>query len=340
MSVQEEEIVLGIHFDAGDCGDESKSEESDDEGGIVIGTDGLPQFVEGLEKKKHEKITRRNADPIEQPKPNVKYEKRVPRPSTSIAIISYKRLDRITTEHARLTDACLICARDLTSQPNIRLYQLPCRHAWCKECLARAFHFVLSQRAFGRLQCCAKKDIPLEYFERIVENKSHPPVEHEVRPDPKTTAENEDNLWNSTKVVEYVEKDQEVFISPGDMASYRTLLEEHQVPSRGKVYCYGQGCGQYIPKDCRTNFSGKCPHCQRRTCLRCRRNANTHTTDKDGKCKPSKYRKESVQNEAKALSLAKRKGWKRCPRCRIFVQKDRGGCSSVVCRCGRLFYYG
>lgn len=347
MASSEEEPVLGVYFEGNYDDTTSDSEASGSEdGGLTLGPDGLPQLTEKKSKDEHRTRTpRRNAEPVEVPKPHVEYEKRVPGPSTSIATISFKRLDRITKEHASRTDACLICARDATTaQPNIsKLSQLPCGHAWCSECLARAFHFVLGQHAFGRLQCCTKEDIPLELFERIVENKAHPPVEYEVRPNPVATNANkteDDKPWNSTKVIEYVEKDQEVFISPGDMASYRMLVEEHQAPSRSKVYCHGQGCGQYIPKDCRTKMVGKCVNCARRTCLRCRKSDKTHVTDHHGKCKASKSRIDSVNNEAKTLALAKRKGWKRCPRCRMFVQKERGGCSSVVCRCGRLFFYG
>lgn len=341
-SVQEEGIELSIHFDGDRGGDGGELEDSTDEApGNYLGSHDLAQLCAG-EKKKNERATPKNADPIEQPMSRIVYEKRVPRPSTGIAMISYKRLDRITAEHAKRSDACLICARDITSQTDISLYELPCHHTWCKECLARAFHFVLGQHAFGRLQCCTAEDIPLKYFDNIMEKRFHSPVETGSPPNPTNTAEAEDldRPWDSTEIIEHVEKDQGIFISPGDMALYRAVLEEHQISCREKLYCYGRACGQYVPKDCRNKTMGKCPHCSRRTCLRCRRDARTHGTDLRGKCMASKKNVDSAKNEAKTFSLAKRKGWKRCPRCRMFVQKIRGGCSSVVCRCGRLFFYG
>ncbi|KAI0506436.1 hypothetical protein F5B22DRAFT_623554 [Xylaria bambusicola] len=42
--------------------------------------------------------------------------------------------------------------------------------------------------------------------------------------------------------------------------------------------------------------------------------------------------------EDKLISLAKRKGWKRCPSCRRLVEKVTG-CDHISCRCGQHFCY-
>lgn len=325
----EGEVVLGAYFDAELDG--SLFGDSSDEDDIA-----------------QQPTITRNADPIEEPKPEVEYEKKVPGPSTIIANISYRRVDRVTPEQARRKDACLPCGKDTTSHPNLELYELPCHHAWCRECLSRAFHFTLHHHAFKRLQCCTEKEIPLKYFERIVVDRQHPAAEYETQATG-ADAETDDPLrqhampglrdWNPVRVTEYVEKEKEIFISTGDMLSYRILLEEFETLPRSRLYCYGKGCGRFIPKACRTKTFGECPNCGRKTCVRCRKNTGSHV-NKVSKCTAGKARLEVVRNETKLLSLARRKHWKRCPRCGIFVSKAPGGCSSVVCRCGRLFFYG
>ncbi|KAL4274846.1 probable E3 ubiquitin-protein ligase ARI3 [Arachis ipaensis] len=40
------------------------------------------------------------------------------------------------------------------------------------------------------------------------------------------------------------------------------------------------------------------------------------------------------------MKLAERNGWKRCPKCRFYVEKKPFTCSRILCRCGHVFCYG
>ncbi|XP_015943258.1 E3 ubiquitin-protein ligase RSL1-like [Arachis duranensis] len=40
------------------------------------------------------------------------------------------------------------------------------------------------------------------------------------------------------------------------------------------------------------------------------------------------------------MKLAERNGWKRCPKCRFYVEKDPLTCNKILCRCGEVFCYG
>lgn len=335
LESQKEETVLGVYF-----------EETNDR---VQEPNGLPKSSNLRNKERRHDRPRivRNADPMERIRPHVEYETKVPNDSTIIANISCRRVDRITPEQATRTDACLPCGSDTSEHPDLMLYRLPCRHMWCRACLARAFRFALHNQVFGRLQCCTNKNIPLSYFERIAEDRLHPLLQYEPQTDTTTMdikADEQQTLpglrdWNPVKVTAYVEKDQEPFISTGDILSYKVALEEHKCLPKDRVYCYGTACNMYIPMTFRTKTQGQCLYCDRKTCLRCRKNPKYHTRI-NGICTADKKRLIDVENDTKMMSLARRKGWKNCPRCGVFVQKIRGGCSSVVCRCGLLFYYG
>lgn len=334
--------MLGVYFGEEDSLFGSQQEEE----GIQLGVGDLSEYGQQLQNEQPKrKRTARNADPIETARPRVDYETKVPNDSTIIANISYRRVDRITPKQAARTDACLPCGRDTTEHPDLLLFKLPCEHTWCKVCLARCFHFAIWNQTFGQLRCCTDDEIPLSYFKNIKEDRIRPRPEYEAQPDSTANAEDKGQQilpglrdWNPIKVTAYVEKDREPFITSGDIASYRASLEEYESPPKDKVYCWANSCGSFIPKGSRTKTEGKCRSCRRRTCLRCRKSLKSHTSE-SGKCTASKKRLQLVKNDTKLLSLARRKGWKRCPRCKVFIQKIRGGCSSVICRCGRCFYY-
>ncbi|KAM6491001.1 hypothetical protein JOM56_013240 [Amanita muscaria] len=69
----------------------------------------------------------------------------------------------------------------------------------------------------------------------------------------------------------------------------------------------------------------KCPKCQSLICILCRQPGHAGES-----C--------SERLDVQFWDLVKDKRWKKCPYCRVVVEKN-GGCSSVVCRCGRGFSY-
>ena len=69
----------------------------------------------------------------------------------------------------------------------------------------------------------------------------------------------------------------------------------------------------------------QCPKCSTLTCTACKQSAHAGQS-----CT------EKVDNQF--WDLVNVKSWKRCPYCKSVVEKN-GGCSQVVCRCGRTFTY-
>lgn len=306
-----------------------------------------------------ERRTWRNAEPVSVEKPQVEYEIEVPGPLTIISLISHRRVDRIPLGQAKRPDVCLPCGQDTTTQQGLTLYELPCGHRWCKQCLARAFLFAIQHNAFHRLNCCTDEEIPIKYFKRIVEDRPHPQPEYEPGWEPGsyidakiphkgaqggqilngTVSKDGKVPRNPLRVSHCVEKEQKAFINKVDLAFYKLKLEEFETLPKDKLYCYRRACGSFIPMSCRTGTRGTCPRCHRVTCKRCRKGWHTHES-KIGKCDAYKDRMEVVKNDRKLMILAKKKGWKRCPSCRMYVDKVRGGCLSVLCRCGRHFFFG
>lgn len=332
----------------------TRSQEPQDhegEGQVVLGAyfDAESEVLEEDEQK-----VWRNAEPASVERPKVEYDKNFPNGSSIIALISQRRVDRVPMGQASRVDACLPCGQDMASQPGLRLYVLPCGHRWCKECLARTFKFAINHNTFHRLNCCTNDEIPLKYFKRIVEDRPTAPgyepgwepgsymeVEQSDKPTEgqNTASMNKSAFRNPLRVSQYVEKDQEVFLNRKDLAVYKLKLEEFDTLPKDKIYCYRRACGSFIPMSCRTRTKGTCPRCHRVTCKRCRKGWHTHER-RDGKCDVRKDKMEGVKNDRKLMVLARRRGWKRCPDCRIYVEKVKGGCLSVLCRCGRHFFYG
>lgn len=348
--IEDEEPVFGPYFSAealaADVRHLDDEEQTSDE---HSGDDSTSEeeFIRKIKKKKH---VFRNVVPVSVIKPEVECQTKVPAKSTIIANISQRRMDRIPVTEEGRKDICLPCGFDTISQPDLSLHELPCGHRWCKGCLARAFKFAIANNTFHRFQCCTETEIPLKYFKRIIEKRPHPKPVFEPGYEPgsrmeiyKPEEQEASQLagsrdFNPLRVSESVRKESEVFINKSDWNNYLEKLEEHDTLPKDKLYCYRKICGSFIPKADRTKTKARCPECQRITCCRCRKGWHTHQSN-NGKCDASKDRMTVVNNDRKLIVMARRKGWKRCPRCRMFVEKIRGGCSSVYCRCGRHFYY-
>ncbi|KAI1183974.1 hypothetical protein F5B17DRAFT_443013 [Nemania serpens] len=115
-----------------------------------------------------------------------------------------------------------------------------------------------------------------------------------------------------------------------ELKRYTAKMEELTNP-RGSLYCWGEDCGTFIPSSSRTRRVGECVQCGRKTCKSCR--AKSHF----GACDAAKM-KAAKETEESIHQLAEVKGWKRCPNCSNFVQKN-GGCNHMTCHCGQSFCY-
>ncbi|POS76911.1 hypothetical protein DHEL01_v204687 [Diaporthe helianthi] len=346
----EEEPVFGAYYSSEALAANVRHHEGDEEIGEEQNSHDGEREGETA-KKLTKKQAVRNVEPVSIVKPEVEYQTKVPSQSSIIANISQRRMDRVPITEIGRTDVCLPCGLDTWSHPDLSLQELPCGHSWCKTCLARTFRFAMANNTFHRFQCCHEEQIPLEYFRAIIDKKPHPKPEFEPGYEPgsrmdialsdeqeaPTFAESRD--FNPLRVSESVRKESEVFINKGDWNMYLKKLEEFETRPKDKLYCYRRLCNSFIPLGDRTKTRATCPQCQRVTCCRCRKGWHTHQS-KDAKCDAGKETMTVVANDRKLIVMAKRKGWKRCPRCRMFVEKARGGCLSVYCRCGRHFFYG
>ena len=80
-----------------------------------------------------------------------------------------------------------------------------------------------------------------------------------------------------------------------------------------RTYCHDPSCNAFIPRDCnRPNNLGKCPKCGSMTCLKCKGEQHLF-----GSCQRN-------EGDLKALRFAEEKGWKRCYRCGMVLERDMG----------------
>ncbi|MED6207534.1 hypothetical protein PIB30_036691 [Stylosanthes scabra] len=99
------------------------------------------------------------------------------------------------------------------------------------------------------------------------------------------------------------------------------------------MYCPFRDCSALIIMDDSPTLPRKseCPNCKREICVACV--AVWHdgiTCEEFGRI---------VNEDRVAMELAARNMWRRCPKCRFYVEKKSFTCSRIRCRCGYLFCY-
>ncbi|CAA7265212.1 unnamed protein product [Cyclocybe aegerita] len=116
-------------------------------------------------------------------------------------------------------------------------------------------------------------------------------------------------------------------------AAFTSYLEKH--PEELK-YCTTPDCKQ-IYRRCPSNGAGKkkvrsdtlqCPSCFSSICPACDEEAHEGMT-----CEERRIQSDPAEQERLNDELATRSGYKRCPRCRIMMEKTMG-CNHMTCRCG------
>lgn len=76
-----------------------------------------------------------------------------------------------------------------------------------------------------------------------------------------------------------------------------------------------------------------CPLCYCETCVKCDRSAHEHLT-----CDQAAGLSPSAQADLQLANLAERSGWRKCPKCKTYTEKEEG-CNYCVCICGATFCY-
>ncbi|XP_057783095.1 E3 ubiquitin-protein ligase RSL1-like [Salvia miltiorrhiza] len=99
-----------------------------------------------------------------------------------------------------------------------------------------------------------------------------------------------------------------------------------------RCYCPYRNCNVLIVNECGGIVrKSKCPSCKRPLCFQCKRVWHAgFGCDESGEARD--------RNDVAFGRLAEQNKWKRCPRCRHFVELLEG-CRIVKCRCGISFCY-
>ncbi|OIT20369.1 PREDICTED: probable E3 ubiquitin-protein ligase RNF217 [Nicotiana attenuata] len=118
-------------------------------------------------------------------------------------------------------------------------------------------------------------------------------------------------------------------VGPELFVKWCDVFYESAVLGLAHCYCPNQNCSVLILDECGGNAKrSKCPNCKSLFCFQCK--LPWHAGLRCGELRD--------ENDVAFRVLAKRKKWKRCPKCRHFVELV-DGCKSVRCRCGAKFCY-
>ncbi|KAL2934138.1 hypothetical protein RDABS01_017257 [Bienertia sinuspersici] len=116
---------------------------------------------------------------------------------------------------------------------------------------------------------------------------------------------------------------------------WENALFEAMIPGSQKFYCPYKDCSVLMVDDGEEEVTmSECPSCRRLFCARC------HVQWHDGvTCNEFQNlgENERANEDIMMMKLAKDKKWRRCPNCRIFVEKTEG-CQHMKCRSSFIIF--
>lgn len=116
-----------------------------------------------------------------------------------------------------------------------------------------------------------------------------------------------------------------------DESICKSLIQESE-----KVYCPFKDCSAMLVNDSpQVIKETKCPVCQRTFCARCHVPWHSEFTCNEF-LKLNGKKKGGV--DLLVEKLAKKKKWRKCPGCKMYVEKNEG-CLHITCRCSYQFCY-
>ncbi|KAJ4870719.1 RING/U-box superfamily protein [Raphanus sativus] len=134
-------------------------------------------------------------------------------------------------------------------------------------------------------------------------------------------------------------------IIPGDVFErWDKSLCESLILSSEKVYCPFEDCSAMMVVD--DDEQGdevretECPSCHRLFCAQCKAtwHAGIWCEEFQRSGNARKKKKNSDEEDAMLIQMAKNKQWRRCPSCKFYVEKI-DGCIHMRCRCRFHFCY-
>ncbi|XP_019263676.1 PREDICTED: E3 ubiquitin-protein ligase RNF144A-like [Nicotiana attenuata] len=106
-----------------------------------------------------------------------------------------------------------------------------------------------------------------------------------------------------------------------------------------KIYCPYKDCAAMLVDDGSENIvtECECPNCRRLFRAQC--NVSWHVGYYHKEFHRLGRNEKGKELDVMLMELAKNKKWRRCPKCKIYVEK-LDGCLRINCRCGHDFCYG
>ncbi|GAB2245925.1 hypothetical protein Droror1_Dr00001418 [Drosera rotundifolia] len=126
-------------------------------------------------------------------------------------------------------------------------------------------------------------------------------------------------------------------ILPKDMyVKWGKSLCESGILASEKFYCPFKNCSAMMIGDGSEGLTNsECPECKRLFCVRCK--VMWHEGMECGEYQKLKKNEKCVE-AIMFKKLADNKKWKRCPACKMYVERI-DGCNYILCRCGVSFCY-
>ncbi|CAH9137934.1 unnamed protein product, partial [Cuscuta epithymum] len=102
-----------------------------------------------------------------------------------------------------------------------------------------------------------------------------------------------------------------------------------------KFYCPFKDCSALLLDDNQNVVHSKCPECRRLFCARCKVPWHSNIACSEFQ---KLHKDEREREDIQLMNLAIGKQWKRCPKCRAYVERS-AGCAFMICRCRCKFCY-
>ncbi|EOA33020.1 hypothetical protein CARUB_v10016351mg [Capsella rubella] len=123
---------------------------------------------------------------------------------------------------------------------------------------------------------------------------------------------------------------------------WEKILCESLISSWEKFYCPFKDCSGMMVNDGGGDANvtqTECPSCHRLFCVQCKVAWHAGIGCEEFQRFGNAKKKSSDEEDALLIQMAKNKQWRRCPRCKYYVDKV-DGCLHINCRCGFQFCYG
>ncbi|PIN02047.1 Ubiquitin--protein ligase [Handroanthus impetiginosus] len=126
-------------------------------------------------------------------------------------------------------------------------------------------------------------------------------------------------------------------IIPDDaLVQWDELLCVSLIPESQKLYCPFSDCSAMLVNDSGQVLRKiKCLICKRSFCAECRVPWHSDFTCKEFQ---KLYDRKGGNDDKIVKTLAKKKNWQKCPKCKMYVEKTEG-CLHITCRCKYEFCY-